>query len=78
MTGELEQVDPDAMTIIITDANDKSWTFRYTSETEVTGAQSGVAGLATKAGTLVTVHFEADDDDDDEGVRVATKIVMDE
>lgn len=77
VTGELVQVDPDAMTLTIKSADDTSWTFRYNSDTELSGGQSGVAGLATEAGTLVTVYFEADAADD-ESVRTAKKIEMDE
>jgi Cu/Ag efflux protein CusF len=68
-TGELTSVDPEAMTLTIKAADGKAWTFRYTADTEVSGAQAGVAGLATQAGTVVTVHFEGEDE-----ARTATKI----
>jgi len=68
-TGELTKVDPDAMTITIEDVEGKEWTFRYTADTEVAGDTAGMAGLATQAGTTVTVHFEGEGD-----ARTATKI----
>jgi hypothetical protein len=43
--------------------------FAYTDATEVTGGQSGMAGLATQTGAKVTVHFKSD-----MGTKTATKI----
>lgn len=69
VTGELTNVDPEAMTLTVAGANGEAWTFRYTADTEVSGGQSGVAGLATQAGTVVTVHFEGEGE-----ARTATRI----
>lgn len=68
-TGELTSVDPDEMTITLKGPDGKAWSFRYNEDTEVSGAQQGVAGLATRTGTIVTVHFEGEGDE-----RMATKI----
>ena len=43
--------------------------FSYTEDTEVTGAQQGVAGLATKAGSPVVVHYTSSGDS-----KIAKKI----
>ena len=68
-TGELVSVDTDAMTITLKGADDQDWTFRYTAQTEIVGAQDGVSGLATKAGSNVIVYFEGEGD-----ARTAKKI----
>lgn len=67
--GELVRVDTDAKTIVIKTGDATEAQFTYTAETEVTGAESGTAGLATAAGSHVTVHFTVDGDS-----RTATKI----
>jgi Cu/Ag efflux protein CusF len=67
--GELVKVDADAKTLSIKSADGKEMQFTYTEATEVSGARGGVAGLATKAGSKVTVQFtEAG------GAKTATKI----
>ena len=43
--------------------------FAYNDTTEVAGGREGVAGLATKAGSKLTVHFTTD-----MGKKTATKI----
>jgi hypothetical protein len=54
--GELLDVDGKANTLTIkTQSNEM--TFRYNDATKVTGAQKGVAGLATMTGSQVTVQF---------------------
>lgn len=67
--GELVKVDVDAKTITIKSADGVETQFAYTEATDVGGARDGVAGLATKAGSKVTVHFTSD-----MGKKVATKI----
>jgi hypothetical protein len=68
-TGELIAVDADAQMLTIKGVDGSEWKFRYTEETEVDDAQDGVAGLATKSGTLVTVHFVSEGE-----VKRATRI----
>jgi uncharacterized protein affecting Mg2+/Co2+ transport len=46
-------------------------TFQYTSSTKVTGAQGGVAGLATMSGREVTIDYETKGAD-----RIATMITV--
>ena len=67
--GELVKVDADAKKLTIKNAEGVETEYAYTATTEVTGGQEGVAGLATKAGTKVTVHFT-----NDMGTKTATKI----
>lgn len=66
--GELVKVDADAKKITIKDAAGVETEFAYTATTEVAGRE-GVAGLATKSGSKVTVHFT-----NDMGTKTATKI----
>jgi Cu/Ag efflux protein CusF len=66
--GELVKVDADAKNITIKGADGVETVFAYTDATEVAG-RDGVAGLATKAGTKVTVHFLSN-----AGTKTATKI----
>jgi len=73
VTGELVKVDAVAKKITIKGAGGADTDFAYSDATEVAGGQDGVAGLATKAGTKVTVHFKSD-----MGVKTATKIEVDD
>ena len=71
--GELVKVDAEAKKITIKDATGMETSFAYSDATEVTGGQAGVAGLATKSGAKVTVHFKTE-----AGAKTATKIEVDE
>lgn len=55
--GELVRVDTTAKTISIRPEKGDPMVFTYTDATKVTGAGDSVAGLATMAGTSVTVHY---------------------
>jgi hypothetical protein len=66
--GQLRSVDATKKTLSI-QAGGSDQTFMYTDETKVTGAQGGVAGLATLSGREVTVQFTMKGAD-----RVATSI----
>jgi hypothetical protein len=52
-------VDAKASTITVKTA-DSEMRFTYNDQTKVTGAQKGVAGLATMKGSQVTVQFRKD------------------
>ena len=65
--GELKSVDAQKMTLTLANGQ----TFQYTSSTKVTGAQGGVAGLASMSGRQVTIDFETKGAD-----RVATMITI--
>ncbi len=65
--GELKSVDAQKMTLTLANGQ----TFQYTSSTKVTGAQGGVAGLATMSGREVTIDFETKGAD-----RIATMITV--
>lgn len=69
-SGELVKVDADAKTLTIKGADGAEQVFSYNESTDVGGgARDGVAGLATKAGTRVTVHYTSS-----MGTKTATKI----
>jgi hypothetical protein len=70
--GELVKVDDAAKKLTIKSADGIETEFAYSDATEVAGG-TGIAGLATKAGTKVTVHFKSD-----AGVKTATKIEVDD
>jgi hypothetical protein len=65
--GELKSVDAQKMTLTLANGQ----TFQYSSTTKVTGAQGGVAGLATMSGREVTIDFETKGAD-----RIATMITV--
>ena len=65
--GELKSVDAQKMTLTLANGQ----TFQYTSATKVTGAQGGVAGLASMSGREVTIDFETKGAD-----RIATMITV--
>ena len=67
--GELVKVDADAKSITIKGADGVETQFAYNDTTEVAGGRDGVAGLATKAGSKVTVHFSGTG-----ATKTATKI----
>jgi hypothetical protein len=56
-SGELTDVDAKAATITVKTATE-DMKFRYDDTTKVTGAQKGVAGLATMKGSQVTVNYK--------------------
>lgn len=57
--GELVDVNATARTLSIKTTT-STMEFRYDDQTKVTGAQKGVAGLATMAGTPVTIQYRKD------------------
>ena len=61
--GELTRVDATAKTLAIRTAQGADMQFRYTDDTKIIGADKGVAGLATMAGSQVRVsHMKQGDD----------------
>jgi len=56
-SGELVKIDTAAKTITVKTESEPQMLFSYTDDTKVTGADKGVAGLATMTGSAVTVHF---------------------
>jgi hypothetical protein len=63
--GELKSVDAVKMTLTLASGE----TFMYNDQTKVTGAQGGVAGLATMSGREVVIQFTSKGVD-----RIATSI----
>jgi len=57
--GELVDVDAKARTLQIRTATG-AMDFSYDDDTKVTGAQKGVAGLATMAGTQLGIQYRKD------------------
>ena len=60
VTGELSNINPQAMTFSVKSASGAEMLFRYDDRTIVTGAESNVAGLATSSGAEVTVTYRND------------------
>ena len=71
LKGELVKVDTTAKMLTIKTAEGKTEMVAYTDATKVTGAESGIAGLANQSNTKVTVKFTGPDI-----ARVATEIVV--
>jgi hypothetical protein len=67
--GELVSVDDAAKSITIKDDKGAEQKFAYDDKTDVSGAREGIAGLATRAGSKVTVKFT-----DGAAGKLATKI----
>lgn len=61
--GELMRVDTKNQNLTIKSTTGTEMSFRFTAMTKVTGATGGVAGLATQAGTQVTVHYTKEGSD---------------
>jgi len=57
VSGELVSIATDSKTLVVKTSGDKEMTFSYTDQTEIVGADKGVAGLATMTGSPVTVHY---------------------
>ena len=56
--GELVKVDAAAKTLSVKTAKGEM-EFRYNDQTQISGAEGGVEGLATQSGAPVKVHFDA-------------------
>lgn len=69
--GELVKVDADAKMITIKNAEGAELQFAFNDKTEVVGEQGGVAGLATKTGTKVTVEYT-----EEGGAKLAQRIAV--
>lgn len=64
--GELAKVDAAAKTLSVKTPKGEM-EFRYNDQTQISGAEGGVEGLATQSGAPVRVHFDA-------ASKTATKI----
>jgi len=71
LKGELVKVDTTLKMLTIKTAEGKTEMVAYNDATKVTGAESGIAGLANQSNTKVTVKFSGPDI-----ARVATEIVV--
>jgi len=56
--GELVKVDAAAKTLSVKTSKGEM-EFRYNDQTQISGAEGGVEGLATQSGAPVKVHFDA-------------------
>jgi uncharacterized protein YdbL (DUF1318 family) len=70
-SGELVKIDTSAKTIVIKTESDPQMQFSYTDATKITGADKGVAGLATMTGSSLTIRYTKKGED-----NVATEIVV--
>jgi len=68
-SGELVKIDTSAKTIVIKTDSEPQMQFSYTDATKITGADKGVAGLATMTGSSLTIHYTKKGQD-----NVATEI----
>jgi hypothetical protein len=57
VTGEIVSVNTNDKTLVVKSGGDNDIKFSYSEETEIVGADKGTEGLATKAGTMVTVTY---------------------
>jgi hypothetical protein len=71
LKGELVKVDTTAKMLTIKGEDGKTEMVAYNDDTKVTGAQTGIAGLANQTNTKVTVKFTGPSI-----ARVATEIVV--
>ncbi len=55
--GQLLRVDVNAKTLAIRSSDGNQMQFRYTEQTKVVGGDKSVAGLATMAGSPVTIKY---------------------
>jgi len=69
MTGELLSVDPTTKMLTIKSDDGRESKFSYNDQTVITGVKEQAAGLATAAGSKVTVEYTGSGDS-----MVATKI----
>ena len=69
MTGELLSVDPTTKMLTIKSEDGRESKFSYTDQTVISGVKEQAAGLATAAGSKVTVEYTGSGDS-----MVATKI----
>jgi len=68
-SGELVKIDTSAKTIVIKTEAEPQMQFSYTDATKITGAEKGVAGLATMTGSSLTIRYTKKGQD-----NVATEI----
>ena len=57
VTGEILSLNTGTKTLVVKTAADTEMKFTYSGETEIVGADKGTEGLATKAGSIVTVTY---------------------
>ena len=56
--GELAKVDTDAKRLWVKGPDEKAMEFQYNEQTQITGAEGSVEGLATMSGAHVIVHYD--------------------
>jgi hypothetical protein len=57
VTGELISLDTSTKTLVLKTDAETQMKFSYSETTEIVGADKGSEGLATKAGSIVTVTY---------------------
>jgi len=58
VTGEILSVNTETKTLVVKTTPDSEMKFTYSEQTEIVGADKGAEGLATKAGSIVTVTYD--------------------
>jgi hypothetical protein len=69
--GVLTNVDADAKLITIKPAEGAEVQFQYDEATQIEGAKTGAAGLASMKDAQVTIHFK-----EDGKAKLATRIIV--
>ena len=70
-SGELVKIDTSAKMIVIKTESNPEMQFSYTDATKITGADKGVAGLATMTGSSLTIRYTKKGED-----NIATEIAV--
>jgi hypothetical protein len=67
--GVLTSIDANNHMLRVMGTDNKEWVFIYTDETQVTGPEKSVQGLAGKSGTKLRITYQVE-----QGKNVATSI----
>ena len=71
--GALVKIDTEAKMLIAKGADNKEMQFAYTDQTQVTGPEKTIQGLASKAGAKLKITYRVE-----QGVNHATRIEVSE
>jgi len=58
VAGELTKVDATSKTLSVKSSEGLEMEFRYKDQTQISGVEGRLEGLATKSGTPVSVHYD--------------------
>jgi hypothetical protein len=69
LEGVLTSIDADNHMLRVMGTDNKEWVFIYTDQTQVTGPEKSIQGLAGKSGTKLRITYQVE-----QGKNVATSI----